>query len=176
MNSDCAAMCTTQNHAIDSVDIEHYTAKAAREGSYGNRSEFFHRCGTLAERWLGKETRKIPCQNRDWKGGEVTVSFQHLRHVIYLQLPFSRQTVKWKRNSMEKDLILQHQISSTRTLVVSHWPLCPAQLAPSPESKSDPLANHLHRPAAMEIDSAWRVFFQMLPCESSMFFWFRGSP
>lgn len=113
------------------MDIEHYPAKAAREGSYGNRWDF-HRCGTLAERWFGKETRKSPFQNRDWKGWEVTVSFQHLRHIIYLQVPFSRQSVKWERNDMEKD-ILHYQISCTRTLVVSHWPLCP--VGPQPRIK-----------------------------------------
>ena len=123
--------CVPKNRAIDSVDIEHYPAKAAREGSYGNRWDF-HRCGTLAERWFGKETRKSPFQNRDWKGWEVTVSFQHLRHIIYLQVPFSRQSVKWKRNAMEKD-ILHYQISCTRTLVVSHWPLCP--VGPQPRIK-----------------------------------------
>ena len=62
----------------------------------------------------------------------MTVSFQHLCHIIYLQVPFSRQSVKWERNDMEKD-ILHYQISCTRTLVVSHWPLCP--VGPQPRIK-----------------------------------------
>ena len=56
---------------------------------YGSFSIDAEHLRNITERWFGKETRKSPFQNRDWKGGEITVSFQHLCHIIYLQVPLS---------------------------------------------------------------------------------------